>query len=150
MSRLSMRQRLARRSLNVIYNHHGQSVNVTLPGGNILSGQIAKVDIIEAEQTVDGSRVEVDMKGYTARFRRHCVPDEVLKAHPSGFPTGTRLEFDPPVLEHIHFHVDGKPQAFNRDGGQFIVQMTPTGAPDAATVATDPSGTVVPAGLPLG
>ena len=145
MSTLSYRDRLAQRSLDRIYAHFGRPCTLTLPDGQVLAEQRAKFDIIEQEQTVDGSRIEVDMKGFTARFRRHKFPDNILTTNRGGLPKGTRITFDPPVLGYSHFHVDAKPMAFNRDGGQIITQLTPTSALDISM-----SDISAPTGLPLG
>lgn len=145
MSELSYRDRLAQRSLDKIYAHFGRPCTVILPDGQALRGQSAKFDIIEQEQNIDGSRIEVDMKGFTARFRRHKFPDNVLTAYRGVLPKGTRITFDPPVLGYSHFHIDAKAMAFNRDGGQIIAQLTPTSAP-----ALSISDISAPTGLPLG
>lgn len=143
MSIHSYRDRLAQRSLDKIYRHFGRPCLLTLPNGQKLSGQLAKLDIIEQEQAVDGSRIEVDMKGFTVRFRRHSLPDDVLQSYNGSLPTGTHITFDPPVLGYTHFHIDTKSMAFNRDGGQIIAQITPTTAKFTAQ-------SLAPTGLPLG
>lgn len=144
-SSLNRRQTLALRSLDTIYAHFGLPLTVTLPDGTVLEGQLAKVDIREVEEGLDGASIEMDVKGFTARFRRHKIPETVLAANQYGFPSGTRFKFAAPFLGHTYFKVDALSQSYNRDGGQIIVQMTSTNAP-AAPAAED---TDTPEGLPF-
>lgn len=148
MSTLSRRDRLTQRSLDRIYRHFGRPCHLILPTGQEISNQLAKLDIREQEQNVDGSRIEVDMKGFTARFRRHTFPDNILETTRGILPIGTIITFDPPVLGYTYYHIDAKPMAFNRDGGQIIAQLTPTSSPATVTIAS--GAAAPPAGLPLG
>ncbi|WP_427452181.1 hypothetical protein [Litorimonas sp. WD9-15] len=127
----------ARRLLDTTYDYLGTDL-IYRRGGQDLFETKGKVHINDMEQNLDGSRIEIDVKGFSLRLRRHTCPENFV------VQTGDRIELLTPLEGFSHFHIDAAPRSFGRSGRQIHVGLTPTAAPATGEPST------VPEGLPLG
>ena len=120
----------AHRSIDRVFNFYGTECRYIRPDGTLgLSGQIGKFDVIDAEENIEGARIETDIKGYRVRFRTWHLPDGFA------FEKGGRLHLREAFDGYCDFIIDAMPRSFNRGGYQIVMPLQPyTGpAPSAPT-----------------
>lgn len=132
---LSRRDQNTRRLLDSSYGYFGVALTYARAAGPIFEG-LGRVTVNDAEQALDGSALDVDLRGFNLRLRRYLMP--------SGFEpkVGDIVTLTAPILNKTVFHVDGLGRAFGRGADQILVGLTPqpANAPLGETAQTPPRG----------
>lgn len=114
-------------------------------GDTVLFEGKARVTVNDAEQNLDGSALEVDLRGYNLRLRRYLMADGFEPA------LGDIVELATPFMGKTLFLIDGTGHAFGRGGDQILMSMTPPPASSGLTIpASDSAPTAPPRGRSLG
>lgn len=135
---LSLRDQNTQRLLDETYGYFGRQLSY-LRGESELFSVIGRITVNDAEQGLEGQKIEVDLKGFNLRLRRHTVPDGFAPA------LGDRVTLETPFEGYTVFNVDGGGHSFGRGGDQVLAGLTPVSS--SALAAPDPSK---PKGLNLG
>lgn len=116
------RLRAAARALDTVYRHSGFAGTLRLADGSVLPKRLVIMRVHDREEGVDGSKIEVDMKGYAAQLRAEDLPATEALRH-------AQLTLDHAFDGHTLFTIDAEPRMLGREGLQVLAQLSALQSP---------------------
>jgi len=129
----ALRDSHARRLLETTYGYLAVQGTYSRGGAVLFSG-LLRITVNDAEQTLDGQKVETDLKGFNLRLRRYLMDEGFSPA------IGDQVELEEPFEGYALFHVDGAGHSFGRGGYQFLAGLTPVPSIATSSAAAKPKG----------
>ena len=124
MTTPTFRERSAARGLTAIYKRYGTPSALTLDGHAALPSVLPILEVRDAEEGLEGQKIEAVIAGYTARFRTSDIP-AAMRADLLAWRGGViDLNDGRTFGEFARFRIDEDPRKFGRDGQQLIVKIT--------------------------
>ena len=122
------RQRAAARALDSVYRHFGLPAQLVLiaASGLVTVPVIAKLRVSEAEESVDGAKIEAQVKGYACQIRTADLADVTVPYLRGRLELLAGHSFD----GFDAFAIGGEPRSLGRDGLQKLFKLS--AAPDIA------------------